>query len=75
LGEKVKINPFENHLDTPAIEKEKEKEKEPLTKGEIFLILEEEIKKAESRAASVWGLTREDIVEAIESIKEKIEEI
>lgn len=69
----MKINPFENHPDTPAIEKEKEKE--PLTKGEIFLILEEEIKKAESRAASVWGLTREDIVEAIESIKEKIEEI
>ena len=69
----MKINPFENHPDIPVIEKEKEKE--TLTKKDVFVILQEEIRKAESRGVSVWGLTREDIIEAIESIKERIEEI
>ena len=69
----MKINPFELH---PEVEKEFEKkDKKLLTKQKIFVILNEEIEKVQSLGASVWGLTREDIIESLENIREKIEEL
>tara|TARA_B100000214_G_scaffold372630_1_gene351229 strand:- start:381 stop:593 length:213 start_codon:yes stop_codon:yes gene_type:complete len=66
------VNPFEEHPETPK--EELESAKKTLTKERIFVILDEEIRKAETRPSSIWGLTREDIIEAIENVKEKIEE-
>ena len=70
---RMKINPYELH---PEVKKEFEKkDKKLLTKQKIFVILNEEIEKVQSLGASVWGLTREDIIESLENIREKIEEL
>ena len=45
-----------------------------LTKKEVFAILDKEIEKIESLPPSTWGFTRDDIIEAIENIKDKLEE-
>lgn len=69
----MKINPYELH---PEAEKEFEKkDKKLLTKQKIYVILNKEIEKVQSQASSVWGLTRDDVIEAIESIREKVEEL
>lgn len=70
----MKVDPYAEHPDSPPKSGE-ESEKKLLTKKEVFAIIDEEIKKTESRAPSIWGLTRDDIIEAIEKVREKIEEI
>ena len=68
----MKINPFELHPETSLAEHKKKKKF--LTKEEVFLILKEEIKRTESLPPSTWGLTREDILEALENVYRKIQE-
>ena len=49
--------------------------KNTLTKQEIFAIIDKEIEKIESLPPATWGFTRYDIIEAIENIKDNIEEL
>ena len=49
--------------------------KKALTKKEVFDILDKEIEKIESLPPSTWGFTRDDIIEAIENIKDNLEEL
>ena len=52
-----------------------QKVKKVLTKQEVFDILDKEIEKIESLPPSTWGFTRDDIIEAIENIKDNLEEL
>ena len=68
----MKINPFELH---PDIKRgDSSKEKNSLTKEEIFEILDTEIEKIEAAPPKIWGFVREDILEILEGLKEKVEE-
>jgi len=71
-GLQVKINPFEFHPDAEG--GDSRKEKNFLTKEEIFEILDAEIEKIEASPPKIWGFVREDILEILEGLKEKVEE-
>ena len=49
-------------------------QKNSLTKEEIFEILDTEIEKIEAAPPKIWGFVREDILEILEGLKEKVEE-
>jgi hypothetical protein len=49
--------------------------KKVLTKKEVFDILDKEIEKIESLPSKTWGFTLDDIIEAIENIKDNLEEL
>ena len=67
----MKIDPFELH---PSIEGgAKSSKKRSLTRKEISLIIDKEIQETESLPPSTWGYTRDDIIERLESLKEKME--
>ena len=75
----VKIpDDYYNHNDPFDLPDDKKKElrkkmKKVLTKKEVFDILDKEIEKIESLPPSTWGFTRDDIIEAIENIKDNLE--
>ena len=53
----------------------RKKMKKVLTKKEVFDILDKEIEKIESLPSKTWGFTLDDIIEAIENIKDNLEEL
>jgi hypothetical protein len=48
---------------------------EVLKKKTIFAILNKEIERVQSLAPNVWGLSRDDIITAIENIRKEVEEL
>jgi hypothetical protein len=66
----MKLDPFERH---PAIPLQEKKPNNILTLEEICDIIDIEIKEVEGLPSNPWGFTRDDIIEALEKVKEKIE--
>ena len=64
-------------FDLPEAQKKelRKKMKKVLTKQEVLDIIDKEIEKIESLPPSTWGFTRDDIIEAIENIKDNLEEL
>jgi|2_EtaG_2_1085320.scaffolds.fasta_scaffold38960_2 hypothetical protein len=66
------IDPFELH---PETEKgEKKARSEILTKDDVLAIINEMVEKIECSAPKIWGYERNDILEVLEEMKEKIYE-
>ena len=66
----MKLDPFELHPSHPRQEK---KPNNILTLEEICDIIDIEIKEVEALPPNPWGFTRDDIIEVLEKVKEKIE--
>jgi predicted membrane chloride channel (bestrophin family) len=66
----MKLDPFELH---PDVEPQEKKPNNILTLEQICDIIDIEIKEVEGLPPNPWGFTRDDIIEALEKVKEKIE--
>jgi hypothetical protein len=67
----IMYDPFEPHPEMTAHPK---KPKNILTLDNINAIIDIEIKAVENFPSNVWGFTREDILEVLEDLREKIVE-
>tara|TARA_B100001250_G_scaffold411052_1_gene438797 strand:+ start:1548 stop:1760 length:213 start_codon:yes stop_codon:yes gene_type:complete len=64
------IDPYEDHPDHPSFEKKLNKY---LTLEQISAIIDKEIEEILNWDPSAWGFTRDDLIETLEEVKEKME--
>ena len=64
------VNPFEDHPEHPPVKKKSNKY---LTLEQINDTINKEIEEILNWESSVWGFTRDEFIETLEELKEKME--
>ena len=66
------MDPFEQHPEHPPLKKDNKK---PLTKEEIFVIINREMLRIKKLDVPTWGYTKDDLFEVTENIVDEITKV